>query len=265
VEYYGVDGGTINNEPFDLARTYLAGSMGVNPSSGTDAHRAVIMIDPFTDSRTEDPKMSKELLVVLQQLFTALKDQCRFKPFDLDLAENTNIYSRFLIAPIRGMYVGDQALCSSELGAFFGFFHENFRHHDFMLGRANCRGFLEDWFALPATNPLIRNSTKKTACPNRPNHFPIIPVRDNSVTPYPKWPRNAVRGYQDFAERIEARLDDVLDAVSRQASSAMNMNWLVSVITSAWILPIKPIIRKKLLKIIREQIDQAAEKINTKF
>src|SRR3546814_13514196 len=41
-DYLCVDGGTMNNEPFELARTALAGIAGANPPQGLAANRAEI-------------------------------------------------------------------------------------------------------------------------------------------------------------------------------------------------------------------------------
>ena len=44
-----VDGGTMDNEPLELARVELAGVAGRNPRQGSLATRASILIDPFPD------------------------------------------------------------------------------------------------------------------------------------------------------------------------------------------------------------------------
>lgn len=60
-----VDGGTFNNEPLQLARTYLAGEASHNPRDGKLAHRAVVLIDPLIESqprgRRSSPASSAQL------------------------------------------------------------------------------------------------------------------------------------------------------------------------------------------------------------
>jgi hypothetical protein len=84
---------------------------------------------------------------------------------DVSLAANDDIYSRFMIAPVReqpsGRKIrGDAALASHPLSSFFGYFSEHYRHHDFMLGRRNCYQFLRDWFVLPSTHVPGNAGTK---------------------------------------------------------------------------------------------------------
>ena len=44
---------------------------------------------------------------------------------------------------------------SEPLAAFGGFHHEEFREHDYLLGRRNCQRLLARHFNLPDTNPLF--------------------------------------------------------------------------------------------------------------
>ncbi len=177
-----VDGGLMDNEPLELARRHLAqASGGQNPRDGHKANRAVVMIDPFpnlvefdTDYHADD-----RLLRILQPIFGALVNQARFKPEELDLAEDDEIHSRYVISPSR--YVGEQqvepAIASAVLGGFGGFLHKSFRQHDFHLGRMNCQRFLERHFTLPASNPLFGDPGEATInewCLKDKNDIPIL-------------------------------------------------------------------------------------------
>jgi hypothetical protein len=148
-----LDGGLVNNEPFDLAHAALAGSEGHNPRLGADAHRAVVMVDPFVNPPPH-PDGPTPLLQLPLRLYEAFTQQSRFKPIDLALAQSDEVYSRFLIAPVRRARArtirGDDALASRPLGTLMGYFCEQYRHHDFMLGRQNCYRFLRNWFCLPS-------------------------------------------------------------------------------------------------------------------
>jgi len=154
-----VDGGLMNNEPLEVARHYLSDG-GRNPRSGMEAHRAVIMIDPFPNIAAFDPDYTANdgLLAVAGRMFGALVNQARFKPEELDLAEDPNVYSRFSIAPSRsgaGSRGIEPAMASAILGGFGGFLCEAFRRHDFQLGRRNCQRFLKQHFCLPERNGLF--------------------------------------------------------------------------------------------------------------
>lgn len=231
-EFDSVDGGVMNNEPFELARTALSGSIKRNPRDGHLANRAVIMIDPFTEPQETTETVGLPLHKILKRLLGAFKNQARFKSADVALAQSDRVYSRFLVAPARrglngNRYRGDKALATGGLGGFLGLFHKDYRKHDFVLGRENCRDFLNDWFVLPypgtrddgKTNPIFDEWTSSQlqghqfrSSPNdRPNHFQIIPVMPHlAKTPPPhRWPRDSIQSYDDFKEPIEQRLDAV--------------------------------------------------------
>ena len=211
-QFLCVDGGLMNNEPLELARRYLSGGAHEkNPRKGNKAHRAVILIDPFPNQIEFDSEYSADdrMIAVLRDMFTALKNQARFKPEELALAEHNEVYSRFMISPSRQ---DDQdnpiepAMAAAILGGFGGFFHESFRRHDFQLGRRNCQAFLLRHFRLPETNPLftgmsddlreshyVRSSDGHKENITTPDGskvalLPIIPLTGDVIPPVPRPP-----------------------------------------------------------------------------
>ena len=156
-EYLCVDGGVMNNEPFELARRHLAGGSAANPRAAKHVARTVLMIDPFPAANPmlpEDVSTLKDYDIVdtLLRMVTSLKHQARFKMDELALAQAQDVYSRFLITPTR--YGADGSLqkhplASGVMGAFGGFLSRQFRQHDFQLGRRNCQQFLRRHFTLP--------------------------------------------------------------------------------------------------------------------
>ena len=106
--------------------------------------------------------------------------------------------------------MGGEAICSSRLGAFFGFFHKDFSQHDYFLGRRNCREFLQKTFVLLDTNKVLalpetkRNNTL----------LPIIPLCGSAAEEQtlPKWPNWTGFSSEDVRPRIKARLKAVIDA-----------------------------------------------------
>ncbi|MEW6220330.1 MAG: patatin [Thermodesulfobacteriota bacterium] len=235
-----VDGGTIDNEPLELARVELAGGdpLARNERDGRKADRAVIMIDPFVGPEKHGPSTMAEtwLLSALVATFTALKNQARFRPQDVALASEDTIYSRFLIAPVRQDRVtadsGSSLACGS-LGGFGGFLHPLYRQHDFFLGRRNCQRFLAQHLTLPAENPLFRQWTaeqkEKLGIPGQgpagPGalHLPVIPLMPDLNPRHepraeerePDWPRGVVvpLGLQG---PIETRLDALFGALAHE-------------------------------------------------
>ena len=160
-DYVSVDGGTYNNEPFELARRALAGDAYRNNRDGGTADRAVLMVDPFPDPVDIRVPYAPtiDLPSVAKGLLGAFVQQARFKPEELALAAAPDVFSRFLIAPIGEGRPGEappaSPMASACLSGFGGFLSEAFRHHDFQLGRRNCQQFLQRHFALYPENPIF--------------------------------------------------------------------------------------------------------------
>ncbi|HEX5865399.1 MAG TPA: patatin [Casimicrobiaceae bacterium] len=155
--FTAVDGGLIDNEPFELARRTLSGGANVhNPPDGDKARKAVLLVDPFPNVPVLPPPGSDRRLVsTVKALLPTLIDQARFKPDELGPALNDRVYSRFVIAPVSEIGGSKLPIACGSLGGFGGFLHESFRRHDYLLGRRNAQAFLRWHFALPETNPLF--------------------------------------------------------------------------------------------------------------
>ena len=300
--FTAVDGGAMNNEPFELARVELAGMKGRNPREGHEACRAVIMIDPFTDPR-EDAKPRGTLLATFSALLKALISQSRFKQIDLTLAEAGDVYSRFMIAPSRekrkgkGKVTGSKALASSGLDGFLGFFSRDYRHHDYMLGRRNCQRFLRDWFVLPSsqikegqqsTGSALFANWKQSALDNkwfmsrsrfRQRHRQIIPLvgKAKKKQPLVRWPACKFGGYNQFGQEIEARIDDLYPLISEEFRNAFtkqtlkpsclerNIPWLRPIaIRFAMGIAWRLWLRGKVRDKIEEQINQAVHDVDNR-
>lgn len=180
VDFLNVDGGAINNEPFELARVALSGLGGRNPRDALAADRAVVMIDPlYRADEGPDPvnrdgtpivvdgkpmrgriarRNDPSLYSVFGSLAGMLVAHARFKPGDLALAADETVFSRFLVAPrapARDGAYDKYAIFGELMGAFGAFFHEGLRDYDYRLGRYNAQAFLGQWFALPEKNALF--------------------------------------------------------------------------------------------------------------
>jgi hypothetical protein len=167
--FLAVDGGVMDNEPMELARRSLKRNKNSNSRSAGNVDRSLIMIAPFPGVPMERLKKKKELenyniATVITRLFNSLLEQSRFKPDELLLAQEEDVYNQFLIAPIRRLKDGELAahpVASGALYGFSGFLSKKFRMHDFQLGRRNCQQFLKRYFALPVeearSNPVFEN------------------------------------------------------------------------------------------------------------
>ena len=159
--FAAVDGGTIDNEPLELARRYLAGQQQHNERDGEKADKAVVLVAPFPSFKTAPAfDNNVKLIHLVPVLASALIDQARFKPDELQLAANDRVFSRFMISPIRegdGSEIARKyPIACGVMGGFGGFIDELFRRHDYLLGRRNAQAFLRWNFGLPETNPLFQ-------------------------------------------------------------------------------------------------------------
>lgn len=237
--YQCVDGGVMNNEPFELARQILAGGGGRNPRGGDVADKALLLIDPFPSSCAYDPHYAPapDLLKNALQIFSALKNQARFKPDELMLAAQADVYSRFMIAPSRDG--AEHPIACGALGGFGGFLKRDFRLHDYFLGRRNTQKFLRDHFVLPENNPLFESWTEamKSAHCVRDVHgqcrragglrlLPIIPLfgaAGHTDCHKPTWPHYTADDLARLMRRVERRVDAVLERLVNQYFRTNNL------------------------------------------
>ena len=216
--FLSVDGGCVDNEPLELARVELSGGpLLKNTREGTEAQKAVIMIDPFVGPGKPGPATVADnpLASALFSLLGATIAQARFSAEDIALAQNPAVFSRFMVAPRRptpqplqgeGVPAEGQWIASGALGGFGGFLAQEFRAHDFLLGRRNCQQFLANHFTLPSDNPLfadwqnmptLRAYFGVPGTPPGSIELPIIPLvgslhpRHGAAQPLPDWPLGA--------------------------------------------------------------------------
>ena len=189
---FNVDGGMLNNEPFDLTMKLMAKTSSNNQVANTeelekqekDFDATIIMIDPFPsdDSKSitslkagapeeltkkEKEKIEKfpyDLFEVLMHIYKSLRGEVLFKGEDIVEAFSKSDFSRFMIAPRRRKKInadgkeseqvldGSVAIACGAIDGFAGFFDKRFREHDFYLGRANCQGFLRKYFRVKLEN-----------------------------------------------------------------------------------------------------------------
>ena len=232
--FLNVDGGLMNNEPLELARRALRGAgEGRNPRDPQRADRAVIMIDPFPSPPFDpDRTVDDALGAIAGAMFGALKSQARFKPDELLLAQKLDVYSRFMISPTRtrpGAAAPERfAIASGSLGGFGGFLSQDFRRHDFNLGRRNCQRFLMRHFLLHRDNPLFANwpdALKNALARRQPgaeagapsDHLPIVPLVGAALqeVPWIDWPQMTPDRVDALQEKIRTRAGKVLSAALR--------------------------------------------------
>lgn len=163
-ESINVDGGVINNEPFEKVQDVLLQTTGDKIDATYDTFKGtVVMVDPFP-SVEEKFDNNLGLATVVGNTLSAMLAQNRAKPLVLENAWDSKNPLQFLISPTRphptstgNPLVGSRAIACGALGGFSGFMHKHFRIHDFYLGRANCEHFLRHYFTVPAntSNPIF--------------------------------------------------------------------------------------------------------------
>lgn len=215
--FLNVDGGVVNNNPFDYAQYALMEDPTAVLTSPDEANRAVIMVSPFPEPPTflPDGQPVEELVAVLQALFPTLIDQARFKPAELLPAMDPSDHSRFLIAPERSIDGAEQRykIACGLLGGFGGFLDEKFRAHDFQLGRRNCEEFLRSTFGLPASNKIVAGleGRPQFRLSGDTGKYAIIPLLGDAApeVALPEWPRMSEAALAVLMERIKGRLNKV--------------------------------------------------------
>ena len=245
-----VDGGTMDNEPIGVARRELAGFVARNPRKAKEAHRAVILIDPFADA-AKLPAPPRSLFDISGQVLNLFLQQARYNPEDLALAKAETKFSRFLIAPRADAVPaspgapgappveGSGALNSGQLGGFLGFLDERLMKHDFELGRYDAFLFLTRDFRVPASNVVIaanpwtaeQRRTYTTGPlydydgqpPNERAFLPLIPLVAKLRNDHPQAP---VRPIVDSApDSLRAAIDARLDFVFARLLDEFSSTW----------------------------------------
>ena len=216
--FLNIDGGVINNNPFDYAQCALMPKPDDVTTQAEMVDRAVIMISPFPEPPTflAEGRPPAEIVAVLQALYPALIDQARFKPTELLPALDPDDNSRFLIAPERNIGGVEQRykIASGLLGGFGGFLDEAFRAHDFQLGRRNCQRFLRSTFGLPAANRVVAALRGQAAfqLADDATEYAIVPCVGEALpeVPLPPWPRMSEADFDLLMQRIQGRFGAVV-------------------------------------------------------
>lgn len=196
-----VDGGVINNEPFEKVRYLLNEDMAdekgmpfTTPREKEETCRllektncdyntfenTVLMIDPFPSIKGKEFTYDKDLLSAIPKTLSAMLSQMRAKPTEYKEALDTDA-SSFIISPSRDIrdsngavikeVFGEEAIACGSLSGFGGFLHKEFRIHDYYLGRYNCEIFLRDYFTVPESaltqNQIFRDGYSNVADKDR--------------------------------------------------------------------------------------------------
>ncbi|MDB5986573.1 MAG: patatin [Nevskia sp.] len=283
--FASVDAGMYNNEPFELVREVIAGGPGCsNPRDAQAANGAVLMVAPFMstpddgpapqtviDPVTQRPRLRLPPLSQILPLIGGWIMQSRFNPLDLAMAYDESVYSRFVIAPTgsKAPEASAEWIASGTLQGFLGFFHEDFRKHDFQLGRRNCQQFLREHFTLPADNPIVRegyaglDETALQRYRNSDGQLPIIPLLGAASVDegLMDWPADRFT-LDAVMPSIEQRLD-ALFRLHRAQALAGTSSWLARQVlrfglSALWSLVGRAALKKRIAGAITAAIQRQA-------
>tara|TARA_R110002020_G_scaffold216986_1_gene424804 strand:- start:3256 stop:4995 length:1740 start_codon:yes stop_codon:yes gene_type:complete len=238
-QFTAVDGGAINNEPFDEVLRCLVANHGpedsVNPKYGT------VLIDPFPNFEDEvvsgTPNYQKTTIMdIIGDLIPTILNQARNKHND---TYGVGLFK--LMAFPRKLKFGKleevdhPPLATGGIGGFGGFIDIQFRKHDFFLGRKNAKNFLRGIMFMEYDendkNNLFYNVNKNAVKKFRKIvkqidgtekiFLPIIPdvskldINDDAnpssykVQNFPKFDKNAFRKLE---KPIRSRVKEILKA-----------------------------------------------------
>lgn len=192
VRTLNVDGGMINNEPYekvrDLLDEYTVKSRGLESvsleqkqevlssvnSNFNSFENTVLMIDPFPSKDAAEFNYAQGLFSVIGKTLSAMTAQMRAKPIDYRSVMFMTDASKFIVSPSRQIrdasgnivdeLFGEKAIACGALSGFGGFLSKEFRIHDYYLGRYNCEVFLRDYFTVTEEalelNPIFAQGYK---------------------------------------------------------------------------------------------------------
>jgi hypothetical protein len=273
-----IDGGMINNEPFDKVRGQLAKVTGQNNPKEYENFATfkstVLMIAPFPSEKPSVITMSAKLLHIIGLTLSAMISQMRSKPSEINDALNDDCAGQFLIDPSRAFFKangemeapvhGERAIACGALGGFSGFLNKEFRVHDYFLGRYNCKIFLRDYFTIPddakSTNPIFsegyagisgdkyRSTVDKS--------WQIIPIVEDVNYTFPEmkfsggsdWPTQQPEAIDRFQRALAKRLQAIVLNIVKFKPVLKFFLWLgVRVV-------LRGIMAKTVLKVIKTEL-----------
>lgn len=199
-----VDGGLMNNEPFEKVRELL-NELVLEETKQANAYNhfdqfksTVLMVDPFPGNLPARFPRIQSIQDVAIHTLHAMMQQMKAKPAPIADVLSKNKAGQFLIAPVR--YATDQsnkriegakAIACGALNGFSGFICQAFREHDYALGQYNCEQFLRNHFTIPieqlAVHPIFSKGYKdidlKPYTSTRSASIQIIPVLGEQQKP----------------------------------------------------------------------------------
>lgn len=287
-ESINVDGGMINNEPFDKVRELLIKASGQSNAHDYENYQkfnsTVLMIAPFPSTKPEAISLSNKLLNVVGLTLSAMISQMRSKPWQIKEANDPDCAGQYLIDPSRTFIqtdasgkelldkdglpktisiTGEKAIACGALGGFSGFLNKEFRVHDYFLGRHNCKIFLRDYFTIPDKdknlNPVFAEGYKGITgnqFRGKDNSWQIIPIVGEVDYTFPKinfknkkdWPEQDWSEINRFGHPLRRRIESIIMNIVQYKLYQRILIW------PGVRLFIRGMVAKSVLKTIRQEL-----------
>ena len=289
-----IDGGMINNEPFDKVREVLddiSKERNIKVKEADDEREAlnelnclyanfentVIMIDPFPSVESGKFDFSTAIPNVIGKTLSAMISQMRAKRINYKAAMVSDDASQYIISPSRKIpnrdgilesVYGEKAIACGNLGGFGGFLHKDFREHDYYLGRYNCEIFLRDYFTIPkediARNPIFTEGYKdidltRYQSLKDPKQVQIIPIftkrREGDYRfPMPKF-TSGTNWPTIKEEDIDRFSGAIRDRVQKVILNISSWSWIVkALLFFGSQFILKRLIANKVLTVIKDSL-----------
>ena len=264
-DFMSIDGGLIDNEPFEYARRAIMRDNEDNKTGENSVKGAVVMVDPFPEPPAFSLKEIDQASIfdVARAVLPMLKNQARFKPGTLATAFDNSNYSRWMIAPSRpvegshGKENERYAIATGVLGGFGGFLDESFRAHDYQLGRRNAQRFLQAVFSIGEGHPFVNDWPSGVAerfrrydDDTQKFYYPVIPLVGTAALPVPAptWPRIGLPRLAEIETRIRQRAAYVVPKLITSKTRYKLLNLLAQ---GLWLWPGK----QRLLKFVDQVVE----------
>lgn len=248
-----VDGGLINNEPFEKVRDVLYEVTGQEAKDYRDFHRftsTVLMIDPFPSQKPKPISKLQDLMNVLGLTLSSMINQMRSKPLEISDALSKSCAGQFLVAPSRIVngpegeqhVTGEMAIACGSLNGFGGFLSKEFRVHDYFLGRHNCKIFLRDYFTIPESaleeNVIFKegyaNANRDRFKSTKDGGYQIIPIfAEKTDYTFPQlkfksgesWPVVEDQDIDRYKSKLKERIQAILLNVADLSGTSKFLIW----------------------------------------
>jgi predicted acylesterase/phospholipase RssA len=248
-----VDGGMINNEPFDKVRSVLDDLTGQPDTDYNNFNKfvsTVLMIEPFPTQAPTPISQSRAVSNIIGLTLSSMLSQMRSKAVNIKDAMDEDCAGQYLITPSRRVdtpdgkstdLTGEQAIACGALSGFSGFLNKEFRVHDFFLGRHNCKIFLRDYFTVPAkaltTNPIFvdgyANADKAKFKSTQSDSYQIIPVFEGDIK-FPdikfssgnNWPTIKEKDIDRFTDGLKNRIQTIMLNVADLGWLTKSLLWI---------------------------------------